>query len=435
MASASLWLYRVLLRLLLPVAGAVLWLGSLMSGKRRPPARLRLAPPVTSGPLGGVWVQAVSVGEVEVARRLLAELQRRAPHLPVLVTSTTATGLELARRTLGDEVQVTPCPLDVPRALNRILEAAAPRLLVLVETELWPEMIHQAARRGVRVVVVNGRLSEGSLARYLKVRPLLAPLLAPLDLVLVRDEVDGDRFASLGVPRERIQAVGNIKYDIRLGDEPLPWEEAVRAAAGGRPIVVAGSTMEGEEEVLLRSMAALRARGQDVYLILAPRHPERFERVAQAVAARGLEMSRRSRPEGWGVPVSVFLLDTIGELARAYRLARVAFVGGSLVPTGGHNPLEPATWGVPVLSGREVANFREVFELMVQAGGARLVADGDQLTEAFGLWLRDEERATAAGRAAREVVEANRGATRRTVDAVLGMIHDASDGEPAGAVD
>jgi 3-deoxy-D-manno-octulosonic-acid transferase len=422
MASASLWIYRILLGGLLPVALPVIKLRQRLVGKSRPRFRDRLARALPEVPPDGVWIQAVSVGEVEVARRLVAEFARQAPDLPLFLTATTATGLDLARRTLGDELPVFPCPIDLPGPVRRVLESSQPRLLVLVETELWPELLHQAGFRGVRAAVVNARLSPGSFSGYRRVAGRLKSLLEPLTLVLARTEADADRFAGLGIPPERIVVSGNIKYDLEQDKRPLAWEDAIRHAAGDRPIVIAGSTMEGEEVQILDALAGLGGDGATPFLILAPRHPERFDAVARLLADRGLVFSRRSNSEAVPVGADVFLIDTIGELARAYRTARVAFIGGSLVPTGGHNPLEPAVWGVPVLSGPHVHNFQEVYDEMTEAGAARLVADATELRVATGALLDEPAFAAAAGRAGREVVERNRGATERTCAALLGLL-------------
>jgi 3-deoxy-D-manno-octulosonic-acid transferase len=422
MAIISLWLYRLLVLLALAVAIPVLWVRDRITGKQRPRFADRLVrrPPVVDH--GGIWIQAVSVGEVEVARRLLTELDRRQCKLPVLLSATTATGLELAGRSLGEGVSVMPCPLDLPGPVTRIFDHARPCLLVLVETELWPEMIHQAGGRGVPVAVVNGRLSESSFDRYRRFRPLVRRLLEPLRLVLVRDQRDAARFSSLGIADERIRVAGNIKYDLEPDPTPLDWTEAARALAGDRPIVVAGSTMEGEEARLLDAWARVSAGKSRLFTILAPRHPERFDGVADLLRRRGVPFVRRSSLSESRQPADIMLLDTIGELARAYKLAAVAFIGGSLVPTGGHNPLEPAVWGAPVLSGRHVFNFREVYDELVSAGGARLVVDEDEFAQALAQWLDDREAARTAGAAGQAVVERNRGATARTVDALLELI-------------
>jgi 3-deoxy-D-manno-octulosonic-acid transferase len=422
MASASLWLYRILLGGLLPLALPLVKLRQKMVGKSRPRFRDRLGRSLPELPEGGIWIQAVSVGEVELARRLVAELETQAAEVPLFLTATTATGLDLARRTLGEKMAVFPCPIDLPSPVARVLETAHPRLLVLVETELWPEMLYQAGRRRVPVAVVNARLSPGSFAGYRRVAGRLRTLLEPLQLVLARTKADAERFAGLNVSRERIVVSGNVKYDLEADRRPLDWEDDVRRLAGGRPIIVAGSTMEGEEAQVLDALEGLGGNGAEPFLILAPRHPERFDAVARMLADRGIVFSRRSGGEDLAPDADVFLIDTIGELARAYRMAQVAFIGGSLVPTGGHNPLEPAVWGVPVLSGPHVHNFKEVYDEMIDAGGARLVADSSELRVAVAAWLDEPQFAAAAGESGREVVERNRGATARSVTALLELM-------------
>jgi 3-deoxy-D-manno-octulosonic-acid transferase len=422
MANASLWFYRLLAVGLFPVAVPVLKLRQVFSGKKRPRFRDRLGRdlPVMLG--GGIWIQAVSVGEVELARRLVVELRERAPELPLVLSATTATGLDLARRTLGGTLPVIPCPVDLPGPVNRVFDAVDPRLLVLVETELWPEMLHQSGRRAVPVAVVNARLSESSYAGYRRIAGPLRSLLEPLALVLARTAADGDRFTGLGVPPDRVVVGGNVKYDLEADRRPLKWRDEVRSRAGDRPIIVVGSTMEGEEAQVLDALAGLGANGAAPFVILAPRHPERFDGVARLVADRGFVLARRSATQPIPADADVFLIDTIGELARAYQLADIAFIGGSLIPTGGHNPLEPAVWGVPVLSGPHVHNFREVYDEMTAAGGARLVASSDELRNAAASWLDDPDLAATAGAAGRAVVETNRGATRRTVSALFELL-------------
>jgi 3-deoxy-D-manno-octulosonic-acid transferase len=240
--------------------------------------------------------------------------------------------------------------------------------------------------------------------------------------VLARTEADGKRFAGLNVPEERIVTSGNVKYDLEPDQRSLDWEDEVRRVAGDRSVLIAGSTMEGEESQVLDALADLGADGTMPFLIIAPRHPERFDAVAQLLADRGLVFSRRTSEGAIPSDCDAFLIDTIGELGRAYRLATVAFVGGSLVPTGGHNPLEPAVWGVPVLSGPHVFNFDGVYDEMTEAGGARLVSDRAELRVALAAWLDEPDFAVAAGKAGRAVVERNRGATERTVSALIELV-------------
>ena len=416
-----IWVYRILVAGLLPLVIPVIKIRDRFRGKHRPSFGDRFARDLPALPTGCLWLHAVSVGEVEITRRLVREFEALGSELPVMVTATTATGLDLARRTMGDTVTVIPCPLDLPGALGRVFDAAGPRALVVVETELWPEMLHQAGCRGVPSAVINARLSDSSFRSYRRVRPLLRPLLEPLSLVLARSPADAERFAELGVPQATIRTAGNIKYDLEPDPSPLPWIETARSAAGGRPIIVAGSTMEGEETVVLDALSRLEADGRPIFLILAPRHPERFEAVADLVTRRGLSMTRRSEGDAPTAKTEVFLLDTIGELARAYQAASAAFIGGSFATTGGHNPLEPAVWGVPVLSGPHIHNFVEVYDEMTEAGAAHLVADGDELATALAEWLDNPVEACAAGEAGRRVVETNRGATALTAEAVLDL--------------
>lgn len=422
MAGPSLWLYRILAALALPLAVPVLKIRQLATGKQRPRLRDRLGRGLPELAEGGVWIQAVSVGEVELARRLIAELERQAPDLPLFLTATTATGLALARSSLGGRVPVFPCPVDLAGPVRRVLERTRPRLIVLVETELWPEMLHQAHARGVPVAVVNARLSEGSYAAYVRLKRPLRSLLAPLSRVLARSDADGERFVGLGVPERRVEIAGNIKYDLEADDHLLDWAARVQQVAGDRAIVVAGSTMEGEEAMVLDALDGADGDGGTPFIILAPRHPERFDAVAGLLRERSAAFGRRSRIDQMPVGADCFLIDTIGELARAYRLARLAFIGGSLAPTGGHNPLEAAVWGVPVLSGPHVHNFREVYREMTAAGGARIVADTAELRVAAAVWLDDAKLSKAAGEAGRAVVRRNRGATARSVRSLLELV-------------
>jgi 3-deoxy-D-manno-octulosonic-acid transferase len=410
----TLWLYRLLAAVVVPLAIPLVAARDRMTGKTRPAWSDRFVCHPPAVPPGGLWIHAVSVGEVEIARRVLDALREHLGELPVTVTATTATGLALARKTLADRAVVAPCPLDLPGPVGRFFTAVDPRALVLVETELWPEMLHQAGVRGTPVAVVNARLAERSFRAYRRVRALLRPLLEPLTLVLARDDGDADRFAALGIARDRIRVTGNVKYDLARDERPLPWAADLPRLAGGRPVVVAGSTMDAEEAAVLAALAMLPSSAAPPFLVLAPRHPERCDGVVRLLHERGLAVLRRSEwSPGVGTAADVLLIDTIGELARAYGLAEIAFIGGSLVSTGGHNPLEAAAWGVPVLSGPHVANFEEVYRELVGAGGARLVAGAEALAGELAELLADPERRRRMGAAGRAVVDRNGGATER----------------------
>lgn len=416
MRGLSLLLYRLAVHLALPLAAPFLWAADRRSGKRRPPLKLRLGLGLPPVPGGGVLVHAVSVGEVTVARALLAELRNRRPQLPLILSATTATGLQLAS---GAQVAdaTLPFPLDLPAPTRRFLAATQPRLLVLVETELWPEMLAACGEMGIAVVLANARISDRSFPRYRLLAPLLRPLLAPLSLALAQTENDAARLVALGVPQEKVRVAGNIKFDIKPA-KPLAADlkERLTRLARGRPIVVAGSTMPGEEKQVLNAWMGLNPRP---FLILAPRHPERAQEALELCRGLGLAAVRRSPLPAADGNVEVVVLDTVGELAALYQLATVAFVGGSLVPTGGHNPIEPARFAVPVVSGPHVRNFAAVYRDLELAGAVKLVPNARQLQTTLAWLLAHPEQAQDLGQRACRVLAQHAGATGRTVEALL----------------
>lgn len=420
----ALWLYRSISWLLLPLVIPLLAIRDRLREKSRPSWVERFAFRLQLG-RADLWIQAVSVGEVELGTQLVRHLLRLRPDLRILVTATTATGLALARKRLAESCQIAACPVDLPGPLRRFLSQARPAMIVLIETELWPEMLHQARRQGIPVAVVNARLSEKSCRNYRRILPLLKPLLEPLGLVLARDRSDLEAFRSLGIEESRLCLGGNLKFDLRPDERPLEWEDALKEASGDRPIILAGSTMAGEEDEIFDALMSASLRRWRPLLILAPRHPERFESVAELISSKGLSFVRRSRLPDSGIGnADVFLLDTIGELARAYRLGSMAFIGGSLVPTGGHNPLEALLWGVPVLSGPSTENFREIYRKMLEIGAVRLVSSAGEVAEAINLWLEDPAAAVGAGQAGREYILHQGGATARVARKLLETVGD-----------
>ncbi len=416
MVPLALLVYRAGVLAGLPVAAPWLLLAARVRGKSRPSVASRLwrrPPPL---PPQGVWIHAVSVGEVGVARPLVQELRQRFPHLPVVLSATTATGLATAAATpLADAV--VPLPLDLPGPVRRALDVAQPRAVVLVETELWPELLHACGQRQLPVVLANARISDRSFAGYRRCRRLLAPLLRPLTLVLAQSEEDARRLAAIGVAAEKVRVAGNIKFDSVPPRKPPAIAAAIRAAALDRPILVAGSTMPGEEELVLAAVQRLRFT-RPPFLLLAPRHPERAARVAELAAQRGWRCRLRSRLEQEVGETDVVVLDTVGELAALYSVGRIAFVGGSLVPTGGHNPIEPAWYGLPIVSGVHVRNFAAVYRDFVAAGAARLVRSAEELSQVLQRWLADPQEATAVGQRAASLLRRHAGATARVADAL-----------------
>jgi len=369
-----------------------------------------------------IWIHAVSVGEIIAAARLVAELQQALPGHLICVSTTTRTGQALARQRFGTD-RVFYYPLDFAWIVRRYLQALNPEMIVLVETEFWPNLLLQCARRKIPVAVVNARISDRSLPRYRRLRALWRPLLAHVTLFCAQSEEDADRLRSIGAPAKRVRELGNLKFDVRMAaaEGGIASEIRRRLPADAR-VLVCGSTLDGEEAALLDCLPALTVAVPQLVCILAPRHPERFAAVAHLLTQRGVPTVLRSH---WArepiAPGSVMLLDSVGELASIYALASVAFVGGSLVPAGGHNPLEPAQFAVPVVMGESFENFRGIIAAMRIADGIEIVAR-DGLCAALLEMLTSPQRAVRLGEAGQRVFLSEAGATERTVDALLPLL-------------
>jgi 3-deoxy-D-manno-octulosonic-acid transferase len=369
-----------------------------------------------------IWLHAVSVGEVLAVSRLVQELGTALPDHRLMISTTTRTGQELARTRFGAD-RVFYCPLDLPWAVRRYLNALDPQMLILAETEFWPNLLHGCFRRGVPVVVVNARISDRSWPRYQMLRRLWRPILSRLERVLAQTSVDAKRLQVLGCRAEHVTIAGNLKFDVHATQESEATR-LLRGSASRLRFIVAGSTLEGEEAALLEAWQNLLETIPNVALVLAPRHPERFGVVAALLAKSSIRWFKRSdwkgKPDSAIEPVEpgqIVLLDTIGELASVYSLAGVAFVGGSLVPAGGHNPLEPAQFGVPIVMGPHYANFRAITDDM-RAEDAICIAAREEFDEALLRLLRDTAAASAMGERARRVFQQQSGATGRSVDAI-----------------
>ncbi len=386
--------------------------------------RLPLAEP------GALWVHGASVGEIQAATRLLAELARRGHR--VRASTTTLTGRALLR-SRHPEWPCTLAPLDHPWCVESALARARPAGLVLVETELWPGWIAGATRNDVPVVVVSGRLSERSFPRYRRFAAWLRPTLRRLAAVGARTAADAERFAALGVPPGRVSVTGDLKLE-PPGEAPQLAPE-LAAALGEIPLVVAGSTHAGEEEAALAALAAAERAGLPALLALAPRRPERFDAVAQQVASSGRRLRRRSALGTAPLaPGEVLLLDGLGELAGLYTRACIAFVGGSLAPRGGHNVLEPAFAGVPVLFGPSTESTREAAEILLASGGGRRVRSAEELAREVVEALGDPAQARARGASALRALEAHRGAASRSARLVEAVLERRSQGPRSRAV-
>lgn len=373
-----------------------------------------------------IWLHAVSVGEVLAVSRLVGELDQAFPEFQLLISTTTRTGHDLARDRFGAE-RVFYCPLDLPWAVGVYLKALQPRMLVLAETEFWPNLLSGCFRHGIPVAVVNARISDRSFPRYLRLKTLWQPFLSQIARVLAQSETDAERLKAIGCEPERVAVAGNLKFDIRAVRE-ADATRMLKAAAQDLRLVVAGSTLEGEETALLEAWPQLLAADPQLAMVLAPRHPERFAAVASLLAQSGIPWVKRSEwnsaPDGSVQPIrpgQIVLLDTIGELASVYSLAAVAFVGGSVVAAGGHNPLEPAQFGVPVVMGPNYVNFRVITEDLLAQEALRIAARKD-LAETLTLLLGNRKAAEAMGERARQVFQAQAGATGRCVQAIGALL-------------
>jgi 3-deoxy-D-manno-octulosonic-acid transferase len=368
-----------------------------------------------------IWVHAVSVGEVLAVTRLVKSLDAALPGYFVAISTTTRTGQALARERFGAN-RVFYCPLDLPWAVRAYLKALKPRMLVLAETEFWPNLLNGCFRRGIPVAVVNARISDRSWPRYQMLRHLWKPLLGRLSSVLAQSETDAERLIAIGCAPERVAVAGNLKFDVRAAEE-AEATRLLKAKLAGLRLVVAGSTLEGEEAALLEAWPRLLAADPKLAMVLAPRHPERFAAVAALLEKSENAWTRRSKLEPAKPlrPGEIVLLDTIGELASVYSLASVAFVGGSVVAAGGHNPLEPAQFGVPIVMGPHYANFVAITDSL-RARDALRIAAKEELAAALMALLGDRPAAEAMGARAREVFERQAGATERCVAAICGLL-------------
>jgi 3-deoxy-D-manno-octulosonic-acid transferase len=376
-----------------------------------------------------IWLHAVSVGEVMAVSRLIEELESALPHLQVLISTTTRTGQKLARERFGEN-RVFYCPLDLPWAVKAYLDAIRPGMLVLAETEFWPNLLHACFRRRIPVAVVNARISDRSWPRYRMLRWFWQPQLGRLSRVLAQSETDSQRLKAIGCLPERVTVAGNLKFDVRIAQE-AETTRLLKALGPGLRYVVAGSTLEGEEAALLEAWPKLQEADLHLAMVLAPRHPERFAGVAALLQKSGFKWNERSFWKGYLAeriePIGagqIVLLDSIGELASVYSVASVAFVGGSLFPTGGHNPLEPAQFEVPIVMGPHYANFRAITEDLTAHDAIR-IASAEELATTFVELLSNGAEAAAMGERARRVFDAQAGATKRAVHAIEELLANA----------
>jgi 3-deoxy-D-manno-octulosonic-acid transferase len=368
---------------------------------RRPPGTL-------------VWVHGASVGELAAAIPLIERL-RAGPH-NILVTTGTVTSAAFAAQRLPSGAIHQFVPLDAPAFVAKFLAHWRPDLALFVESDLWPNMVMGAAQRGIPLIVINGRVSERSFERWRYLPDTIEALLKRLDLCLVRTPVDAERFAALGAPR--ISTTGNLKLDVPL----LPVDDGKLAelsrVLAGRPVIAAASTHLGEESAVIDTQRRLKATFRGLLTILVPRHPDRGASIADEVAAAGLTAALRSRGELPRADTDIYIADTVGELGLFYRLAPIVFMGGSLIPHGGQNPIEPAKFGAAILHGPHVSNFADIYAALDRAKGAELVPSAERLPVRVGAWLKDGEERARASAAAKSTVDVLGGALERTLSAL-----------------
>ena len=363
-----------------------------------------------------IWIHAVSLGEVNAAVPLIEALMRRYRDSRFVITTVTPTGSERVQQLFGERVFHVYLPYDLTPAVKRFLDRVRPRLAVIMETEIWPNLFMTCAERGIAIVIANARLSQKSLRGYWPIQPLARRAVRCASFVAAQSASDYERLRQLGADESRLAVVGNLKFDMAVPAGARECGAAFRAAAGSaRPVWIAASTHEGEELAVLKAHAAVLRRFPDALLLIAPRHPERFKPVVAACRAYGFRTSTRSEEGGATPACQCFVIDSMGELIQFYAAADVAFVGGSLVPVGGHNLLEPAALARPAIVGPQTFNFEEVTEDLIAAGAVQRIADGDALgPTVVRLLSRDVER-RSMGEAAHAVMERERGAVERTM--------------------
>jgi 3-deoxy-D-manno-octulosonic-acid transferase len=385
-----------------------------------------------------IWIHAVSVGEVLSTRPIIEELRKRYPALRLFLSTTTRSGHQLASRSVTDVDGIFYFPFDWPFTVRRALAVVKPKLFVMIENEIWPTLLRECRRRGVKTIVVNGRISGRSFPRYRLIRPFFKRVLSDIDRFCVQGEETAGRLTALGAERARITITGSLKFDA-LDATPLPGRGPARVLrffrmSPGRPVLIAGSTMRGEDDAVIRAFNRVRTTpgGANALLVIAARHPERFDEVERRCKSEGLSTVRRSElPIDAEPRADAVILDTIGELAHLYQIATAVFVGGSLVPAGGHNILEPALYGKSILFGPHMENFKEIAETFLANRAAIQVHNSRELETAIVGLMGDPVRRARLGAAARALIDANRGAKDRTLAVIADLFPPQERGRSA----
>ncbi len=414
---------RLLYTLLLYVAAPIALAATMWRGVRDPLYRERWGERFgfsrTTTRAKALWVHAVSVGEVQAAAALIRELRKRYPDTPLVVTTATPTGAQRVKALFGDAARHVYLPYDLPGAVRRFLDRIQPQIAVMMETEVWPNLYRECGRRQIPIVLASARLSEKSVRRFRRIASLFREALNQDLTIGAQTPADADRFIAVGAPASRVHVTGNVKFDIEIAPDVRATGETLRKAQFfDRFVWVAGSTHEGEEDLVLAAHRQLIAKRSDALLVLVPRHPNRFDRVRQWLGQQGMAFVCRSRGERAKEDTRVVLADTLGELLMLYAAGDVAFVAGSLVPIGGHNLLEPAALARPILTGPHNFNAPDIAKMLFESGGALQVNSADELAATLAMLSASPEKREELGLAALGILEMNRGAVAKVMELI-----------------
>lgn len=413
-------IYTIIYYLIMPfVLFRLLWRSRRSKGyRKRWSERFGYITPVTHE--DSIWIHAVSVGETIAAIPLVKSLIKKYyPQYQFIVTTTTPTGSELVTKHLGDQVIHVYAPFDVPTAVSRFLRRSHIKLCIIMETELWPNLLTICKKHRIPIMLANGRLSERSSLRYQLIPRLTKHMLSAYHTVAAQGVLDGERYLQLGLDPKKLVITGNIKFDLHIPNELIQQGKNIREQIGyNRRVFIVASTHEGEESILLHAFQKIRREIPNLFLILAPRHPDRCQKVSELCRQTKFEINLRSKQKPITNDTDILLVDTIGELQMIYAAADIAFVGGSLVPVGGHNLIEPAALGLPVLTGPYLHNFTEISKLLQQAGAAQVVTDASSIADAVIALCSAKELREKMGKCAQETIESNRGALQKHLDCI-----------------
>lgn len=417
------YFYSVLFYLALPF----LLLRLLWRSRKQPGYRQRISERLGYCPYrveNSIWVHAVSVGETIAAVPLIKALQLRYPNIPIVVTTMSVTGSARVKALLGTSVFHSYVPYDTPDAVARFLQRIKPRLLIVMETELWPNLFAACQQRHIPIIVTNARLSAKSAAGYQRIPSITQPILQAISKLAAQGKADGERFIELGMKPDHVCITGSLKFDLEMPSDLIPQSQNLRQQLGvNRLIWIAASTHQGEEEIILTAHKKIREQCENALLILVPRHPERFNSIANLIEQQHFSLQRRSQPQDFSSATAVYLADSMGELLLMYAVADVAFVGGSLVQIGGHNMLEPAALSKPILVGPHLFNFAEISEMLLTANAMRKITRADELANEVLHLFEDAQYRKTCGENALRVVENNRGGLHKQTELIATYVN------------